>query len=128
MASQSPNGDVISSEHVEGTQVYSANTSENVGEIHHLMIDKKSGRVAYAVMSFGGFLGLGESYYPVPWNALKYDTNLQGFVTGITAEQLKDAPGLADEQSWSDREWGQRLHQHYGAPTYWDSVAGKLSA
>jgi hypothetical protein len=123
MASQSPYGDVISSERVEGTKVYSATTSDNVGEIHHLMIDKKSGRVAYAVMSFGGFLGLGESFYPVPWNALKYDTNLQGFVTGITAEQLKDAPALTDEHSWQDRDWESRVHQHYGAPSYWDNLA-----
>lgn len=121
MASQSPYGALISSEHVEGTNVYSATKEDKVGEIHHLMIDKRSGRVAYAVMSFGGFLGMGESYYPVPWNALKYDTRLEGYVTGITAEQLKNAPALTDDTMWQNRDWESRLHQHYGTTGYWDT-------
>ena len=82
-----PNHQLISSEDVEGTEVYGAG-DENVGEIDHLIIDKLSGRVIYAVMSFGGFLGLGHSHYPVPWAALKYDTSLGGFRTGITEQQL----------------------------------------
>ena len=121
MASKSPYGDLVSSENVEGTKVYSATNSEKIGAINHLMIDKRSGRVAYAVMTFGGFLGLGENEYPVPWNALKYDTNLEGFVTGITADQLKNAPTLTDDQNWNDRAWETKLHQHYGTPTYWET-------
>jgi len=121
MASKSPYGDLVSSENVEGTNVYSATNSEKIGAINHLMIDKRSGRVAYAVMTFGGFLGLGENEYPVPWNALKYDTNLEGFVTGITADQLKNAPTLTDDQNWNDRAWETKLHQHYGTPTYWET-------
>ena len=86
-----PNHQLISSEDVEGTNVYGPD-GKKIGEVDHLLIDKVSGRVAYAVISFGGFLGLGHSHYPVPWAALKYDPGLGGYVTGITEQQLKDAP------------------------------------
>ena len=92
-----PNHQLISSEDVEGTNVYDTKGTK-IGDIDHLMIDKVSGRVNYAVMSFGGFIGLGHSHYPIPWNALKYDTKLNGYVTGITEEQLKDAPAFSDER------------------------------
>ena len=97
-ATAHPNHQLISSEDVEGTEVYD-NAGKNIGEIDHLMIDKVSGRVGYAVMSFGGFMGLGHSHYPVPWGALKYDTSLGGFRTNITEQQLKDAPQFSDD-SW----------------------------
>lgn len=112
-----PNHQLISSEDVEGTSVF--NTShEKIGEIDHLMIDKLSGKVTYAVMSFGGFLGLGHSHYPVPWAALKYDTGLEGFVTNITEGQLRDAPAFSDD-SWQDRDWEKRVYRHYSVPPYW---------
>ena len=109
---------LISSQDVEGTNVYGAGDAK-VGEIDHLMIDKLSGRVSYAVMSFGGFLGLGNSHYPVPWAALKYDPTLGGYRTGITEQQLQDAPAFTDS-AWGDREWEARTHKHYNAPVYWD--------
>ena len=115
-----PNNQLISSEDVQGTEVYGL-AKEKVGEIDHLMIDKLSGRVIYAVMSFGGFLGLGHSHYPVPWAALKYDTGLGGYRTGITEQQLKDAPEFSDD-SWSDRGWESTTHRHYGVKPYWDTV------
>src|SRR5262245_1327985 len=93
---------------------------QNIGEIDHLIIDKVSGRVAYAVMSFGGFMGLGHSHYPVPWSSLSYDPSLGGFRTGITEQQLKDAPEFSDD-SWQDRDWETRTHKHYGTPAYWES-------
>jgi hypothetical protein len=102
---------------VVGTDVYGQG-DEVVGEIDHLLIEKVSGRVAYAVMSFGGFLGLAHSHYPIPWSALTYDTGLGGFRTGITEEQLRDAPEFSDD-SWTDRNWETRTHQHYGASPYW---------
>src|SRR5688500_5227972 len=117
-ATQHPNHQLISSEDVEGTDVYDS-TGKNIGEVDHLMIDKLSGRVAYAVMSFGGFLGLGHSHYPVPWSALNYDTSLNGFRTNVTEEQLRDAPEFSDD-SWQDREWEVRTHKHYRAPQYWE--------
>jgi hypothetical protein len=113
-----PNHTLISSEDVEGTNVYDPAGSK-IGDIDHLMIDKVSGRVTYAVMSFGGFLGLGHSHYPIPWGALKYDTNLGGYVTGITERQLKDSPAFSDD-SYSDRNWETAVHQHYGTPFYWE--------
>lgn len=112
-----PNHNLISSEDVEGTTVYGADGTQ-VGEIDHLMIDKKSGRITYAVMSFGGFLGLGHSHYPVPWGLLTYDTSLGGYRTDITEQQLRDAPAFSDD-SWGDRDWETRTHHHYNVPTYW---------
>ena len=116
-ATAHPNHGLISSEDVEGTNVYDMKGSK-IGDIDHLMIDKVSGRVNYAVMSFGGFIGLGHSHYPIPWNALKYDTQLGGYVTGITEQQLKDAPAFSDD-SWSDRNWEAQTHQHYNVRPYW---------
>lgn len=112
-----PNHKLISSEDVEGTTVYSP-TREEIGSIDHLMIDKVSGRVSYAVMSFGGFLGLGHSHYPVPWKALRYDKSVEGFVTNITENQLRDAPAFSDD-SWQDRNWETSVHKHYGSEPYW---------
>ena len=88
-----------------------------------LIIDKISGRVGYAVMSFGGFLGLGHSHYPIPWGALSYDKSLGGFRTNITEGQLRDAPEFSDD-SWQDRDWETRTHRHYGAPEYWETRTG----
>jgi sporulation protein YlmC with PRC-barrel domain len=113
-----PNHQLISSEDVEGKNVYGTDATK-IGEIDHLLIDKLTGRVAYAVISFGGFLGLGHSHYPVPWLALKYDTNLGGYVTGITERQLRDAPAFSDD-AWGDRTLEAAVHKHYGAPYYWE--------
>lgn len=105
---------LISSQRVKGTNVYGP-ADAKVGEIEALMIDKISGRVRYAVMSFGGFLGIGHSHFPIPWPALKYDPNIGGYRTGITEDQLKAAPSNAD---WN-REWETRVHGHYNAEPYW---------
>ena len=117
-ATAHPDHRLISSEDVEGTTVYGVG-DKAVGEIDHLLIDKLSGRVAYAVMSFGGFLGLAHSHYPIPWSALTYDTTLDGFRTAVTDAQLRDAPAFSDD-SWSDRSWETQTHKHYGAPIYWE--------
>src|SRR5262249_43942800 len=77
--------DLIGSDKVEGTAVYDAK-GEKMGSIERVMIEKRSGQVAYAVLSFGGFLGIGNDYYPIPWDALKYDTSLGGYRTNITEE------------------------------------------
>ena len=116
-ATQHPDRNLISSEDVEGTNVYDPN-GNSIGEVDHLMIDKMSGKVAYAVISFGGFLGLGHSHYPVPWATLTYDTSLGGFRTDVTEQQLKDAPAFSDD-SWGDRDWESKTHQHYGTREYW---------
>ena len=79
--------DLIGSDKVEGTTVYDAK-GENIGSIERVMIEKRNGQVSYAVLSFGGFLGIGSDYYPIPWDALKYDTSLGGYRTNITEQQL----------------------------------------
>ena len=112
-----PNHQLISSEDVEATNVYDMRGSK-IGEIDHLMIDKVTGRVTYAVMSFGGFLGLGHSHYPLPWGALKYNKRLNGYETNVTEQQLKDAPAFSDD-SWESRDWEQRTHTHYNVNPYW---------
>ncbi len=110
---------LIGSDKVEGTAVYGADRNK-IGSVQRVMIDKKSGKVAYAVISFGGFLGVGEDYYPVPWNTLKYDTNLGGYVTGITEASLKGAPKYSRNSDWDwSRENDQRVYQHYNATPYW---------
>ena len=111
------NHNLVAADEVAGTTVYGADGS-NVGTIDRVMIDKQSGKVAYAVMSFGGILGIGGDERPVPWNTLTYDTTLGGFRTSITEAQLSDAPGR--DTGWErDREWETRTHQAYGTAPYW---------
>jgi len=115
-ATRTPSG-LVSSDNVNGTDVYGRDGA-HVGHIDHLMIDKVSGNVAYAVMGFGGFLGIGEEHHPIPWQKLRYDTTKDGYVTDLTEEQVRGAPARSDRW-YADREWEERTHQHYGVPTYW---------
>jgi len=108
---------MVSSSDVNGTEVYSP-TGDHLGHIDHLMIDKLSGQIAYAVMGFGGFLGMGESHHPVPWKKLSYDTSLGGFVTDITQEQLTGAPTWGDNW-YEDRDYQRRSYDYYGVAPYW---------
>ena len=117
MATAHPNHNLISSEDVEGTDVYDTKGNA-IGEIDHLMINKITGQVHYAVMSFGGFLGLAHSHYPVPWQKLTYDPKLGGYRVDITEAKLRDAPEFSDD-SWSNREWERNVHDYYGVPPYW---------
>ncbi|MGB3245204.1 MAG: PRC-barrel domain-containing protein [Sulfitobacter sp.] len=108
---------MVSSSDVNGTAVYGKDGNQ-IGHIDHLMIDKETGNVAYAVMGFGGFLGLGEDHHPVPWNALRYDTSREGYLTDIDAEAVKGAP--ARPEGWQrDRDWERRTFDHFGASYYW---------
>lgn len=108
---------LISSNDVNGTDVY-ANDGTHIGTIDHLMIDKESGKVAYAVMGFGGFLGLGEDHHPVPWGKLRYDMTKDGYATDIIEQEVKGAP--TREDNWhTDRDWERRTHDHFGVPHYW---------
>jgi PRC-barrel domain len=111
---------LIESDRVEGTTVYDA-AGNNIGSIKRLMIEKISGRVAYAVMSFGGFLGMGAEEYAVPWNKLTYDISLGGYRTDITEEQLRGAPAFSRHRNfdWSDRAREEELHQYYFVRPYW---------
>lgn len=104
---------LISSEKVDGTAVYNR-AGDRLGTVHHLMIDKYTGRVEYSVMSFGGFLGIGESYHPVPWRMLTYDTNLEGYVTDIDRPRLERAPRYTNSSApdW-DRDYRSRIDQYW---------------
>ena len=101
---------LISSDKVEGTSVYN-HAGESVGSVYTVMIDKISGQVEYAVMSFGGFLGIGERYHPLPWKALTYDTKLGGYMVDISREQLERAPSYArDERPWDQPGYGRSVY------------------
>jgi hypothetical protein len=120
MESRDETVSLISAGKVSGTSVYNT-AGESLGQIHDVMIDKKTGRIAYALMSFGGFLGIGERYHPLPWATLKYDTRQGGYVVGLTAQQLKDAPtfGAAERPAWGDLSYEQNIHDYYKAAPYW---------
>jgi PRC-barrel domain len=112
---------LIASDKVEGTAVYDRQGTR-LGSVHTVMIDKHSGQVAYAVMGFGGFLGLGERYHPLPWRSLTYDTGLGGYVVDVTREQLERAPSYGrDEAPWGDPAYGRRVSDYYG---FGDPLAG----
>jgi sporulation protein YlmC with PRC-barrel domain len=85
---------LIASNKVEGTSVYSSD-GEKLGSIYNFMVDKRSGQVEYAVLQFGGVLGLGSDYYPLPWEVLDYDEDQGGYVVDLSKEQLNDAPHFA---------------------------------
>ncbi len=105
---------IISSDRVEGTSVYNAN-GDKLGSIDDLMIDKYSGNVRYAVMEFGGFLGMGTDRYPLPWSMLKYDTTKDGYVVPISKSSLDKAPRYpdSDRPAYTD-DYGRKVHDHYG--------------
>jgi hypothetical protein len=109
---------LIGSDKVEGTVVYRPN-GEKIGQIERLMLDKVTGKVAYAVMSFGGFLGLGEDHYPVPWSLLTYNERLGGYEVDITHEQLQAAPkyGRTGAWDWHDRSRSQQIVDYYRSRT-----------
>jgi hypothetical protein len=108
-------GQLISAEKVRGTEVYNS-ADDNLGSIHDLMIDKRGGRVAYAVMSFGGFLGIGEKYHPLPWHVLTYDEDKGGYNIDLTSDQLRGAPSYSrDELSRFDDD---RVDTYYGGLGY----------
>jgi PRC-barrel domain len=111
---------LIESDRVEGTTVYDPQGNK-IGSIKRVMIEKIGGRVAYAVMSFGGFLGMGSQEHAIPWSKLTYDTNLGGYRTDITEKQLGGAPAFARDRDWdwSDRSRERELHDYYRAPYYW---------
>lgn len=107
-------GRLIASDKVEGTAVYNRE-GERLGSVRNFMVDKESGQVAYAVMSFGGFLGIGDSCHPLPWRSLTYDTRMGGYVVDLDRAQLEKAPRYgAGDDPWTDRDYGRTVYDHYG--------------
>ena len=111
---------VLSASTLAGDPVSNAE-GERLGKIEEFMIDLDSGRVAYAVLSFGGFLGVGDKLFAVPWSALHLDTESHEFVLNVDKRVLKNAPGF-DKDNWpdfADRSWGAGVFGHYGIKPYW---------
>ena len=107
-------GHLIASNKVEGTAVYSRD-GERLGSIYDFMVDKFSGKVEYAVMAYGGLLGMGERYYPLPWRTLSYDTRAGGYRIAMSRHDLKTAPSFdRDTEPRFDRNYGSRVHDYYG--------------
>jgi sporulation protein YlmC with PRC-barrel domain len=106
--------DVISSDKVEGTAVYNTD-GEKLGSIDDLMIDKRSGEIRYAVMEFGGFLGMGTDRYPVPWRVLKYSNDKGGYVVPLAKSALEQAPKYRDDAIPPyDKVYSSRIDSYYG--------------
>ena len=111
---------LISSTKVEGTKVYDRQ-GEHLGTISSFMVDKYSGQVAYAVLSSGGFLGLGpKSCHPLPWRVLSYDTGRGGYVVDLDRDTLAGAPGWAagETPDWSDPGYGKGIDTYYDRPDH----------
>ena len=117
----------------DSTHVLPANTiigdhvrnpeGEDLGRIEELMIDLGSGRIVYAVLSFGGILGIGDKLFAIPWNALRLDPDDNEIVLEVKRETLESAPGF-DKEDWpamADRAWGTEIHNHYGFDPYWQA-------
>ncbi len=105
---------LIASDKVEGTAVFGRD-GQRIGAVYNFMVDKVTGRVAYAVMSFGGFLGLGERFFPLPWAALTYDPARGGYVVDIDRDGLDRAPSFAlGEEPWRDPDHRRNVYGFYG--------------
>ena len=111
---------LIASAKVEGTAVRRSN-GDKLGMIQRVMIDKRSGKVAYAVMTFGGFLGIGDEHRALPWNVLRYNEGLDAYELDVTENQLRNAPVLVT--GWDPgeigRDWERNIHDYYQASPYW---------
>ncbi len=106
-------GRVIAASKVNGTSVYNT-AGEKLGSVYDVMLDKVSGKAEYAVLSFGGFLGIGDKYHPLPWNQLRYDTNQGGYVVNIDRSRLEGAPAYAAGEmgAWDDTR-GRDIDAYY---------------
>jgi hypothetical protein len=111
---------LIASDRIEGTAVRRPN-GDRLGHIERLMIDKLTGKVSYAVLSFGGFLGMGADLLPLPWGRLSYSTRFEAYVLDIDDEELRRAPSFRADKDfdWGDRSQEAELHRYYGIPPYW---------
>ncbi|WP_321950716.1 PRC-barrel domain-containing protein [Paraburkholderia bannensis] len=119
-ASDGPGPYVMAASTLEGDHVYSSD-NEEIGKIKEIMLDVQQGRIVYAVMSSGGFLGIGDKLLALPWPALALDAQRKCFVLNVTAARVKDAPGF-DKDHWpamADVGWATTLHDYYGVRTQW---------
>lgn len=116
-----PRTGVLSATTLIGDRVMNR-SGEDLGKIEELMIDLERGKVAYAVLSFGGFLGMGDKLFAIPFQSLKLDNDRNSFVLDVNKDRLKNAPGF-DKNNWpstADRTWGNQIHSYYGQRPYWE--------
>ena len=108
-------GRLIAASKVNGTTVYNR-AGEKLGSVYDVMVDKRSGKAEYAIMSFGGFLGIGDSYHPLPWQSLTYDEVQGGYVVDLDRSRLEGAPSYTsrDADRWSDPTYGRQVNDYYG--------------
>lgn len=112
---------------ITGTPVCNPD-GEKLGKIEDLVLTRAEGRAAYAILSFGGFLGMGERHYPLPWSMLSYDRERGAYIVSLTREDLDNAPsyGIDEPPNWSDPAWGTRVSDHYSQPPVMDPVEGEI--
>jgi sporulation protein YlmC with PRC-barrel domain len=120
MADEAMTGNpLISASKVQGTAVYDVG-GERLGHVEDVMLHKLSGQVAFAVLSFGGVLGLGEKHSPLPWSVLTFDPERNGYVVPLSKERLREGPAFnRDELSNDDNGWGARVNDFYQVTPSW---------
>ena len=113
---------IISASKIIGEAVVNRQ-AENLGKIHELAIDAKEGRLAYAVLSFGGFMGRGNKLFAMPWSAFEFANPGNKLILNVDKEKLKAAPGFDRDSKWpdfADRTWGNSMYKYYGYDPYWN--------
>lgn len=126
--SEGPGPDVMDAATLIGDEVVGS-TGDELGKIEAIMLDVSSGQIAYAVLSFGGFLGVGSKLFAIPWSALTLDAGQKRFVLDVSRERLESAPGF-DPDHWpsmADREWATDVHAYYDIEPYWDDTLSASS-
>jgi len=119
--SSGPGPEIMAADTLEGDSVVNRQ-GETLGEIKHIMIDVPRGRVAYAVLSFGGLLGIGDKLFAIPWSAFTLDAGNHNFILDVSKQRLEDAPGF-DKDHWpamADERWAREVHSYYHARPYWE--------
>jgi sporulation protein YlmC with PRC-barrel domain len=115
---------VLSASSLKNTQVRNPQ-GDDLGKIEEVMLDQPSGKVAYAVLSFGGFLGMGDKLFAIPWKSIRLDQKDEQAILDVQPEVLENAPGF-DKDNWpdfADPQWGERIHAHYDSTPYWKQDA-----
>ena len=118
--SSGPGPELMAAGTLEGDDVVNLE-GEKLGTIQDIMLDVPKGKIAYAVLSRGGVLGMGDKLFAIPWSALTLDTNRKCFILNVDSERFRDAEGF-DKDNWpkmADLTWASEIHAHYRQPTYW---------
>jgi sporulation protein YlmC with PRC-barrel domain len=116
---------IVPAKTVIGNTVVNADYEE-LGTIEDLVLDAGAGRIAYAVLSFGGFLGVGDKYFAIPWYAIQFHLAEKRIVLNVDKKLLESAPGF-DKGNWpnmADSTWGTSIYKHYGLAPYWEETTG----